>query len=640
MFHETTTRRLDHQLVYRGVVFCVFINLFQHVSMAGTNQPVDDLSPSPHLQCDTPTDSCPTWFSCSNNTCQCMSSPEHIIKCQGDRAAVLSCYCVTVVDTEEGGESDLAVGSCVFNCWRRPNRTTISSEYFVLPRNVSMVTEDTCGYFGRTGALCGQCLPNLSPKVYSFDLTCVECHHVYLKWLLFIVAAFVPLTIFYLVILVFHINIASSSIHGLVLFCQIVSSPPFARAFGNSPNHSYGTTLTKIAITLYGIWNLDFFRFFLPDICLNTSSLLSISLDYVVAVYPLILVFVTYVLISLYDRNYKAVVIVCKPFKVCFKWLRENQSSNTTIIDAFVSFFVLSFVKITSVSFDLLYPVQLYKFNSSEVSYVLFYDGTIKYFGKDHLPYAILAILFLLFFVILPVSVMLFYPYCWFQKILSCLPSRWYLMLQAFVDSAQGSFKNGTEEGSRDCRSFSGLYFLLRIATLLIFFFTLRSTFYILCGILFMLFVMTLLWLKPYKPEFTGHTNLNAGFLILASMLWFSLLGLSYAPQLKQVSLGFALVSWILPMIYATYCMLHWLFLKRGTTKKYAARILSCLHLHHHHCCCCLAQESVEESLDLTQSTSRDDCESSGFVRYETLSSTQTDQNTHTAGQNQRAMTF
>jgi hypothetical protein len=113
-------------------------------------------------------------------------------------------------------------------------------------------------------------------------------------------------------------------------------------------------------MSFFGIWNLDFFRSFLPNICLNTSPLLSLSLDYVIAIYPLFLVITTYLLINLYDRNFEVLIFVCKPVMACFSWF---QGGNTTIIDAFVTFFVLLFVKIISVSFDLLFPVPVYSFN-------------------------------------------------------------------------------------------------------------------------------------------------------------------------------------------------------------------------------------------------------------------------------------
>lgn len=415
----------------------------------------------------------------------------------------------------------------------------------------------TCGRFKRTGPLCGKCLPNHRPKVYSYSLKCIECPHAYRNWLLFIVVAFAPLTIFYVVILLFNINIASSSFHAFFLFCQLVSSPPFARVIENSPDRSLGNIATKLFMSFYGIWNLDFFRFFLPSICLNTNSLLSLSLDYIIAMYPLFLVLLTYTLISLHDQNLKALVIVCRPFKLCFSLFQERHRQGTTIIDAFVTFFVLSFVKILSVSFDLLIPVNIYRFNSSEITRALFYDSSIKYFSREHLPFAIIAILFLIIFMILPIIVLLFYPYHWFQQLLSCLPSRWYLALQIFVDSFQGCYKNGTEQGSHDYRSFSGLYLVLRVVGLLVYVFTLRSSFYFICGILFLFFSMLLLALQPYKLSW--YTNLNAAFIILIVILWYALAGLSYLPNLKQMFIAVTLLCLIFPMIYLTCCALYWL---------------------------------------------------------------------------------
>ena len=169
--------------------------------------------------------------------------------------------------------------------------------------------------------------------------------------------------------------------------------------------------------------------------------------------------------------------------------------------------------------------------------------------------------------------------------------------MQTFVDSFQGCFKNGIEQGSRDYRSFAGLYFVLRILALLVYFFTLGSTFYIMCGILLLLFVMLLLTLQPYKPEFSRHTHLNAGFLVLIACLWFSLTGLStsFSPQLRATFLGFTIICWIFPVMYVIYCVLHWLYLQRKKTKRYIASIFSCL------CSRCVPiVENVKESPPLS----------------------------------------
>ena len=57
-------------------------------------------------------------------------------------------------------------------------------------------------------------------------------------------------------------------------------------------------------------------------------------------------------------------------------------------------------------SFDLLMPVEVYTAQSSKCTWALYYDGSIGYFSKQHLPYAILALLFVLFGII-PVATLL-----------------------------------------------------------------------------------------------------------------------------------------------------------------------------------------------------------------------------------------
>ena len=252
-----TTKSLCTQWVCKLMLgLCVCI-ITQRLAEYASNELVIHNSLPTSLQCEESSD-CPTWFGCNNHTCECNTEPEHLIKCDGVRAAVLACYCATTTDDDEFSSRGLIVGSCIFNCWRRPNHTILDSQYFVLPRNSSVLNNDTCGWLKRTGPLCGKCLPNHSPTVYSYSLKCVECPHGHRNWWLFILLAFVPLTIFYIVILLLNINVASSSLHAFVLFSQIVSSPPFARAIENSPNQISATVVTKVLMSFYGIWNLDF----------------------------------------------------------------------------------------------------------------------------------------------------------------------------------------------------------------------------------------------------------------------------------------------------------------------------------------------------------------------------------------------
>ena len=96
------------------------------------------------------------------------------------------------------------------------------------------------------------------------------------------------------IFLLFKVNIASSHLYGFVLFSQSISFPLLGRLFIlSSQSRPKYSMPVKILAILYGIWNLDFFRMFDLGICLETSTLFTFSL---VAVYPLLLMIVTYLI--------------------------------------------------------------------------------------------------------------------------------------------------------------------------------------------------------------------------------------------------------------------------------------------------------------------------------------------------------
>ncbi len=66
--------------------------------------------------------------------------------------------------------------------------------------------------------------------------------------------------------------------------------------------------LILFGVTIVGIWNLDFFRYLYPPFCISPhySTLSVISFEYIIAFYPLVLVFLTYISIELYDKDYSS----------------------------------------------------------------------------------------------------------------------------------------------------------------------------------------------------------------------------------------------------------------------------------------------------------------------------------------------
>ena len=167
---------------------------------------------------------CPTWFTCNaEKRCHCDSRHTTAIVCdnQAQISAVLNCNCVTY-DSES---KSTCVGSCFYNCLS-------SSSLFIqeLPKNPeTLINNSACTSFHRTGLLCGDCEEGYSPLVFSYNLSCVECPDGHKNWWKFVLAGFVPLTVFYLFILVFNINVTSSRLHGVVWYSQFMSTPPFVR---------------------------------------------------------------------------------------------------------------------------------------------------------------------------------------------------------------------------------------------------------------------------------------------------------------------------------------------------------------------------------------------------------------------------
>ena len=530
-------------------------------------------------QCSiTSNNSCPTWFvSGANGTCSC-GKRHGIIGCDEDRhiAAVLNCYCVSY----DPGLETVVAGACFFNCEPHRKHQFTSGMHMILPCNIHELDNQTCRPFKRTGRLCGKCLPGYSPIVYSYNMSCVECPEGSRNWWKFILAAFGPLTLFYFFILFFQVNVVSSSLHAVLFYSQAVVTSAhvrivlFALEEHYASNHGF-IIITKILATMYGVWSLDFFRAFLPNICLNLGTLPTLALDYLPAIYPLILIIITYFLIDLYDRNFRPLIWIWKPFRKVFMIFKRKWNFKTSLIDAFATFFLLSFIKVMSVSFDLLMPVQVYTAQSSKGTWALYYDGSIDYFCKQHLPYAILALFFLALFVIIPVVTLLFYHCRYFQKLLNYCPLPWYI-LHTFADSFQGCFKNGTEPGTRDCRWFAGAYFVLRIALHIVYAFTHQTIYFSIGSIVLLFFVILLVKVQPYKQDMDYHTGLNATFLVMIALLYVSITGYNFSqmagPNFSTSFCAVIALMVIVPLLYLTYTAICWTLSRRIFVKAFFKR--------------------------------------------------------------------
>ena len=420
---------------------------------------------------------------------------------------VLNCNCVTY----DSDKCSVLVGACPYGCGFTTERWSWQG-FHPLTHNFSdNTTNDNimCGRLNRDGPMCSKCKTGFSPLVYSYDLKCIACTDSYYNWVKFVAAAFIPLTFFYFVVLLFRIDATSPYLYGFITLNQALASPPSLRGMLLALKRDTLLEVRLIAVP-YTIWNLDFFRSLPLNICLDLTTLQTLALDYAIAIYPLLLVVITYIVIELHARGCRVLVWLWRPFHRCCVRFSRAMDIQSSIIKAFATFLLLSYVKLLNTTLDILIPVQLYHANPNKdgSGWYVYYDASYQYFSKDHLPYALLGISLFLTLGLCPLVLLIVYPMSCFQRY-SYGASNY--ALRIFIDAFQGHYKDGTEPGTRDCRWFAGIYFLGRIMILFVIFGVIKNgVCYALAGFSYMAIGMLIILLQPFKSTKvnTYHTLL------------------------------------------------------------------------------------------------------------------------------------
>ena len=502
----------------------------------------------------------------SNSTsCECGSSLGGVVECDSSsgKVSLLRCYCMTF----GVNGSTLVVGRCLYGCFNRD----YANAYYPLPSNTSKLNELCSGYH-REGQLCGSCEEGFALPVYSYNLSCVNCtNHYANNWSKYLAVSLLPLTLFFIIIVTCRVKVTSSVMNAFVLLCQIASLPAINRVYslGLERHYSRGSTvfsMVAVTFTFCSMWNLDFFRLLYQPFCLHpeTTTLQILALDYVIAVYPLVLLIVVYLFVKIHDSNFKVIVCLWRPFHRCFVHFRRDWNIKTSLIDAFATFLLLSYMKLLSASLDLLTPVTIYNTDGETLSkYYLYWDGTIEFFGSEHLPYAILALTVVIIFNILPLLLLCLYPCRWFQKCLNYCRFQ-NQALYIFMDAFQGYYKDGTN-GSCDCRWFAGLYLFFRILIMVLVGVTLSRFFLPLVGCVALVLLFLTAVLQPYKAN--AHNRINIFFLSAIVFIDISVMAKSLAltetVRFKHFASFLIELSLSIPVTYIIGVILYKLFAHR-----------------------------------------------------------------------------
>lgn len=385
-----------------------------------------------------------------------------------------------------------------------------------------------CKHINRTGRLCSQCNNESGLAINSYSFHCrpsSECH--WTNWLVILLANFAPVTVLFIVVIVFHLNFMSGSSHLFIIFSQVMSLQINVVTFQKywidilHTNKELGSSIGLLYSSFYTIWSLQLGRCFTDRICVgeNYQFMFSAVFQCITAIYSLCLIVLLYTMMELHGRNVRFVVRLWRPFRMCFSRFQRHLDAKSSIINAFATFFVLSYSQIVEMSIILLTPTSKYNSEGQILGLVLLYDGSVEYFGKEHVKYAVFAIITLFVFSILPVVILLMHP---LQCVQRCL-TYYHLYrpgLVIFMDAFQGAYKNGTTADSHDFRGFSALFLIARLLLFLLyskFMFTFYPLQQLYIQIVLVIFLVLMGICRPYRKE--SHNNCDTALLALTVLI-------------------------------------------------------------------------------------------------------------------------
>ena len=331
-----------------------------------------------------------------------------VIKCVNNDTYILRAYWIGYHNLEP---NKTVVGICKF-C------NSFYSSY--IGRYVPLDLTNQC-LTNRDNQLCSCCIGDKAPAVNSRNYTCIECNSK--KMTIYFAANIICLFFLLAFIFIFNFFPASGALNPLIFFAQMITTTLRLDCMGTIPmTNVLGNTskvddiLQHTSDFIYGIWNLDFTN---PanSFCFAKSfeTIHVLVINYFVAALPLIPVFVLALLARCLDKLQNRGGRTCKQIfgENCiyifscnclrtFPWLQkmvrfQKWRSIKTLV---ASCLLLSYTKFAVTTIYLITPSYLYDVDGNKAGTVLYYQGNLKYFGPKHKKLGLLAIFFLVTFVI------------------------------------------------------------------------------------------------------------------------------------------------------------------------------------------------------------------------------------------------
>ena len=411
----------------------------------------------------------------------------------------------TIVNVEISMETDFSTNTTIYfspYCDYRDTTSGKCESQSCYYDPIYMYT-NTCAP-NTTVSICGSCEDGYSVPI-NLPNKCVQCDDPLIGWILFVTVQLLPVTAMVLLIIVLNIQLTSGTFNALVFYSQILTTVypglTLNSILGHPSCSNYNTNLppSKLFLLPFNILNLDFTLFLGTNpLCISsdTTPLGAVLFRYVIGLYPLVLLLLLYVWITLYNKGYKVIVLITRPIHRLLARFWHMTNIEPSLPHSIASTYLLCFMQLAATSFTVIH----------------FAIGN----NYDHIIWfrclaGIFAILVLVLLVLIPMLYIQLYPFKLFHKLLECLHLNKLQILTSLGDVFTGPYKNGTTN-KLDYHCFAGFYLLLRIIIVLLHFIPILILPASLQATIFIVFCGAIIIFRSYQRNVN---NFNVFFILL-----------------------------------------------------------------------------------------------------------------------------
>lgn len=452
---------------------------------------------------------CLPWEKIVNNgtECQCRTDLPQEMKCLNGDLYVEVDRCLTYEN------STLYEGSCPYKKYQHLKELQLLK----LPRNLSQINDFFCARLHREGLLCGLCIKDNGISLLTDNYRCSRCSEIWRNWIIYLFFPFVPITIFYLAIFLLQISIPYPLMKSFIFYSQgiamILTYDELVVNYITMHSSGFMGTFLNVIMTLYEPWNLDFFKHVLREYCfsIHLKGIHANLMNYVPPFYIVMLIILTHFAFKLNNITCRSTTLqrLHRLVLASLNKIRSAWNPKSSVIDAIASFYFLCSTKLMFCSLLIFRYTNIKNISKSPpelVSRVVHIDSTLQFFGKQHIPYVILAIA-VLGFLTMVLLLLTCYPFRFFRRTLNYFgPCTLLQYIHIFADKIQGHYKDGTMN-TYDLRVFSVFYFVLQVLVILVpHILKVPRVTYLARGLLLIFSALLLLIARPYKRD---HHNVH-----------------------------------------------------------------------------------------------------------------------------------